>query len=241
MRAKSAGLSSETSTPARASGARAADTARAARERARTAEVQDAEDTKAMLAFQNGDASAFDRLIRRHQRALYNFCYRMLGSPAAAEDSTQEVLLKMVRATDRWTPSARVRTWMYRIARNHCIDELRKAKHRQTESMDRPLQEEGAAGGGTLGDRLADSQAVPPDRGAASLHLRERLIQAIQALPEEQREVFLMREQAGLPFKEIADVVGVPENTAKSRMRYALEALRASLAQGGVTKSDAAP
>ena len=90
------------------------------------------------------------------------------------------------------------------------------------------------AGGATLGDRVADETSVTPDRGAESLRLRGLLAAAIARLPEEQREVFVMREYAGMPFKEIADVVGVPENTVKSRMRYALEHLRAHLAQHGV-------
>ena len=90
-------------------------------------------------------------------------------------------------------------------------------------------------GGATVGDRVSDEQALGPDRGAESLRLRQVLAEAIAALSAEQREVFVMREYAGMPFKEIAQVVGVPENTVKSRMRYALEHLRSELTKRGVS------
>jgi RNA polymerase sigma-70 factor (ECF subfamily) len=94
--------------------------------------------------------------------------------------------------------------------------------------------QEGEESGGTLGDRVSDEESVTPDRGAESLRLRAKLASAIASLSEDQREVFVMREYAGMPFKDIAAVVGVPENTVKSRMRYALEHLRAHLARSGV-------
>lgn len=225
--------------PASAAG-RASKLARAARDRARALELRDAEDEQAMRAFRAGDRDAFARLVDRHEKGIFNFCLRMLGSRPAAEDATQEVLLKVVRSAERWTPKAKVRTWMYAIARNHCIDEARKAKHRQTESLDRPLKAE-QEGEATVLDRVADERAPAPDRGADSARLREPLVRALAALPEEQREVFIMREQVGLPFKEIAEIAGVPENTAKSRMRYALEGLRASLAASGILREDILP
>lgn len=213
--------------------------ARAARDKARTADLLDEEDQKAMRAFREGDSGAFTHIVRRHEKGLFNFCLRMLGSRNAAEDAAQEVLLKVVRSADRWTPKAKVRTWMYAIARNHCIDEVRKAKHRQTDSLDRPLK--AGEGGATVLDRVADDAGITPDRGADSARLRAPLVRALESLSEEQREVFVMREQVGLPFKEIAEIVGVPENTAKSRMRYALEALRAALAQEGITAKELKP
>jgi RNA polymerase sigma-70 factor (ECF subfamily) len=115
---------------------------------------------------------------------------------------------------------------MYTIARNLCVDHSRRARHRQALSLDQPLSTEG--NGRRLGDVVADKgQAV--DRQAIGRELRERLQQAIDSLGEDQREVFLMREYLGLPFKEIAEITGCPENTVKSRMRYALEKLREQL------------
>lgn len=190
------------------------------------------EDAEWMEAYKRGDARAFERLVGRHKKPVYNFCFRMLGERAAAEDALQEVFLRVVRSAKDWEKNAKFTTWLYTIARNHCIDALRKAGYRKTASLDQTLGE--SEEGSTLADRMSDDESVTPDRGAESLRLRGKLAAAIASLSDEQREVFVMREYAGMPFKDIATVVGVPENTVKSRMRYALEHLRAQLARSGV-------
>ncbi|MEQ8980911.1 MAG: RNA polymerase sigma factor [Deltaproteobacteria bacterium] len=200
-------------------------------------EARDKDDARLMTAFKKGDARAFEKLLERHRRPVYNFCLKMVGNPAAAEDAMQEVFLRVCRSAKDWERQAKFTTWLYTIARNHCIDAIRKASYRKTASLDQPLKE-GEEGGSTLGDRMADEDSVTTDRGAESIRLRKRLTDAIASLSDEQREVFVMREQAGMAFKEIADAVGVPENTVKSRMRYALEHLRKHLKTQGVTKED---
>jgi RNA polymerase sigma-70 factor (ECF subfamily) len=110
-------------------------------------------------------------------------------------------------------------TWLYTIARNACVDGARRERSRATE----PLEHEPAA-----------SSSSDPERAAASAELRPVLESAIAALPEAQREVFLLREMAGIPFHEIARLTNAPEPTVKSRMRYALEALRAHLTTAGI-------
>jgi RNA polymerase sigma-70 factor (ECF subfamily) len=190
-----------------------------------------------MVAFKKGDAKAFEKLLARHRKPVYNFCLKMVGHPEAAEDAMQEVFLRVCRSAKDWERQAKFTTWLYTIARNHCIDAIRKASYRKTASLDQSLKD-GEEGGATLGDRVSDDDAVTPDRGAESLRLRKKLTEAVAALSEEQREVFVMREHAGMPFKEIAKVIGVPENTVKSRMRYALEHLRTHLAKHGVTRKN---
>ncbi|MEM7678745.1 MAG: RNA polymerase sigma factor [Myxococcota bacterium] len=192
------------------------------------------DDARLMARFKKGDAKAFEALLRRYRQSVYNFCFRMLGQPAAAEDAMQEVFLKVVRSAARWERQARVSTWIFTIARNHCIDALRKESHRKTASLDQTLKGS-SDGGATLGDKVSDEAGLGPDRGAESLRLRQVLTEAIASLSAEQREVFVMREYAGMPFKEIAKIVGVPENTVKSRMRYALENLRDALKKRGVS------
>lgn len=186
-----------------------------------------------MYAFKRGHARAFETLLKRHKKAIYNFCLRMLTNPSAAEDATQEVFLKLVRGAKKWERQAKLTTWLFTIARNHCIDAQRKATYRKTASLDQPLKKEEDSTA-TLQDRVSDEMSVTPDRGAESRRLRAKLTAALDGLAEEQREVFVMREYAGMPFKEIAQVVGVPENTVKSRMRYALENLRRALATQGI-------
>lgn len=193
----------------------------------------DLEDTDLMRRYQSGDARAFEKLLTRHRKAVFNFCLRMVGERTAAEDAMQEVFLRVVRSAGKWERQAKFSTWLFTIARNHCIDALRKASYRKTASLDQSLGADEERGP-TLGDRISDEDAIAPDRGADSKRLRSTLGEAIAALSEEQREVFVMREYAGMPFKEIAAVVGVPENTVKSRMRYALEHLRTGLRKAGI-------
>jgi RNA polymerase sigma-70 factor, ECF subfamily len=179
-----------------------------------------------MLRYQRGDLSAFSDLVQRHKTPLFNFILRQLRSQPAAEDALQEVLLRVVQGCADFKHEARFATWLYTIARNHCIDELRKMSLRAHESLDRRVSDQGP----NLGELVQDvSLKASVERQAASSELRDRMVQAIHALADEQREVFLLREIANLPFAEIAQVTGTPENTVKSRMRYALERLQEAL------------
>jgi RNA polymerase sigma-70 factor, ECF subfamily len=185
-----------------------------------------------MLAFKKGDARAFDTLVRRHRTSVFNFILRYTGQRARAEDLLQETWLKVVRSSPDYEPKARFLTWLYTIARNLCVDSARKESYRAADSLDAPVAA-AEADGPSLGEVLPDGKAAP-DRAAYNARMRPLLEQAIRALPEEQREVFILREYNGISFKEIAEVTGVFENTVKSRMRYALESLRRKLAESGV-------
>jgi RNA polymerase sigma-70 factor (ECF subfamily) len=179
-------------------------------------------DERLMLRFQAGDVRAFEELVRRHRTPVFSFLLRLTGDRGRAEDLCQETFLRVVRAAEGWEPRALFRTWLFSVARNQAVDEARRRAFRRTEPLDDPA-------------RAAEpSQEPGPDRAAEGALLRPKLEAALAALPEEQREVFLLREHAGLRFAEIAVVTGVPENTVKSRMRYALEALRAKLEALGV-------
>ena len=193
-------------------------------------------DEELLGEFQQGDAGAFERLLRRHRSPLYTFFVRMLGDRARAEDLAQETFLRIVKGSAAWEHRARFQTWLYTIARNLCVDAARRDRFRRAESLDAQDGEEG----GPLVDAVP-SDGAAPDRAADSARLRPLLQRALLALPPEQREVFVLREQAGLPFKEIAELVSANENTVKSRMRYALLGLRKALADEGVTAEDAEP
>jgi RNA polymerase sigma-70 factor (ECF subfamily) len=186
-----------------------------------------------MLVFKSGDARAFSTLMGRHRLAVYNFILRYTGQKQRAEDLLQETWLKVVRGSGDYQPKAKFTTWVYTIARNLCVDSARKESYRQTDSLDGPAQAHDAEGP-SLGEGVADAGAANPDRGAYNASLRPRLELALSSLPEEQREVFLLREYSGVSFKEIAEVTGVNENTVKSRMRYALEGLKKQLMAMGV-------
>jgi RNA polymerase sigma-70 factor (ECF subfamily) len=180
-------------------------------------------DERLMLRFQAGDVQAFEELVRRHRTPVFSFLLRLTGDRGRAEDLCQDAFLRVVKAAAGWEPRATFRTWVFAMARNLAVDEARRQAFRRTEPLDDPA-------------RAAAPADVPgPEDAAEGALLRPKLEAALAALPDEQREVFLLREHAGLRFAEIAEVTGVPENTVKSRMRYALEALRARLEALGIS------
>lgn len=181
-----------------------------------------------MDAFRQGDAAAFEILVTRHSRGIFNYLLRSVHNQARAEELLQEVLVRVIRSKDRYQRSAKFTTWVYTIARNIAVDESRRARFRDHESLDAPRKGRPQEEGRTMLAAMPADQ-VPTDEGADAPRLRQRLSRAIDELPDDQREVFLMRQVAGLSFREIGETVGAPENTVKSRMRYALEKLRNDL------------
>lgn len=184
-----------------------------------------------MMRFQAGDRAAFAGLVRKHKTAIYNFILRLVRSTSAAEDLVQDVFVKVVQSAGDFKHESRFSTWAYAIARNICIDHLRKMTFRQHASLDQggPHDE---PDGPTLLDRTADPHpGASVDRSVIGQELGRKIIHGVESLPAEQREVFLLREIGNLPFKDIATITGVPENTVKSRMRYALERLQENLSE----------
>jgi RNA polymerase sigma-70 factor (ECF subfamily) len=189
----------------------------------------DATDEMLMVRYQRGDREAFGELVRRYQRPIYNFVIRQLRHPSTAEDLTQDVFMRVVQNAADFKHEARFSTWLYTIARNLCVDQHRKASHRRHPSLDQPVGSDDGAR--PLGESIADRHpSASVERVAVGTQVADRIVQAVDALPDDQREVFLLREIANLPFKEIAEVTGAGENTVKSRMRYALDRLQLALA-----------
>lgn len=182
-----------------------------------------------MAAYRAGEARAFAVLVTRHKRGLYNFLLRSVHQPSRAEELLQDVFVRVIRSKDRWEQTAKFSTWVYTIARNLTIDESRRQRFRDHQSLD-AKRTRGADGeqGRSMLDTLPSGD-LPTDVEADRPTLQGRLQAAVEALPEDQREVFTLRQVVGLSFKEIGDIVGAPENTVKSRMRYALEKLRTLL------------
>lgn len=192
---------------------------------------QESSDEELMLAYQKGDSNAFEVLIGRHQRGVYNFLYRFLGQSESTEEAFQEVFERVIRSAQNYVPTARFSTWVYTIARNYCIDLSRKGKFRQVLSLDDRREDQDEL---TLADRISDSKAGP-DLEASASNLASKLSQALDSINPDQREVFLMRENLGLPFEQISEIVNVSVNTVKSRMRYALSALQTEFKKLGIT------
>jgi RNA polymerase sigma-70 factor (ECF subfamily) len=185
-------------------------------------------DEALMRRFQRGEAEAFTVLLGRHRRSVYNFVLRFVRAAAAAEDLTQDAFVRVVQGSATFQHDARFTTWLFSIARNLCVDHLRKMTHRRHASLDQADGPDSSAP--ALVDRVAGGESSG-ERAAIGTQLRERIAQAIDTLPDDQREVFLLREVGCVPFREIAAIVGVNENTVKSRMRYALLRLQEALSE----------
>lgn len=183
-------------------------------------------DEDLMVLYQKGEVRAFEVLLSRHRKPVYNFVLRFVGDKETAEDLLQETFMRVIKGAEAYKRQAKFTTWVYTIARNLCVDQSRRRKHRKHASLDAPL--DASEESGTLMDVIPGNE-MASDRKTVNKQLHATMQKAIAELSEEQREVFLMREFLDMPFKQIADVVGVPENTVKSRMRYALEKLRLEL------------
>jgi RNA polymerase sigma-70 factor (ECF subfamily) len=193
-------------------------------------ELTELEDAALLARFNDGDAAAFEVLLQRYERPIYNFILRSVRDPDTASDLLQDTFLRVVQRSEDFKGQSKFSTWLYTIARNLCIDTSRKRVHRRHRSLDAPARRGSDPGGDPLVERV-EGQERGADRAMTGARLQELIAGAVEELPDDQREVFLMRQVQGLPFRDIAGILGIPENTVKSRMRYALARLQQALAQ----------
>lgn len=173
------------------------------------------EDSALMLRYRDGDVAAFEMLYRRHSDPLYRYLLRLCRHRDNADDIFQEVWGKIIKAADRYRPTAKFSTFLYRVAHNCFIDHLRRNKRHAHP-----------------GDLEPDCQADPGDLPEVTTErslARERLEVALRELPDEQRDVFLLHEEAGFDLNEISTITGCNRETAKSRLRYAVHKLRTAI------------
>jgi len=192
--------------------------------------MQDESDVALLGRFSRGETDAMERLVHRHGSSVYAFVRRFMGDAPVADDVYQEVWLKVIRYADRFEGRSRFTTWLFQITRNCCMDHRRSTRrHKDGVSLERDgaLSPEGQDGV-PLRDQVADRGPSTAERVSGDEE-RAALEQAIASLPEEQREVLLLREKTELTFEEIASIAGLSPNTVKSRMRYALLNLRKAL------------
>ncbi|HEY7352219.1 MAG TPA: sigma-70 family RNA polymerase sigma factor [Terriglobales bacterium] len=164
-----------------------------------------------------GDAAAWEEIVQRYNRRIYNICYRFAGSPDDAQDLTQEVFIRMYRTLNSYDfERGAFMTWVTTLTRNLLVDHFRKTKQdRMTDSLDaNPSDHEDAM---PLGDRIPD-QGPAPDSGVQSREARETVHLALQKLSPELREAVILRDLQDMDYKEIATVLKVPEGTVKSRI-----------------------
>ena len=192
----------------------------------------DITDEEAMGKFQNGDTSYFDLLLNRHGKGVYRFIYRMVGgNPSNAEDILQEVFIKVAENRMNYSKEKKFTAWLYRIARNHTIDFIRKESYRKHSSLDKSIGNNDESNVTYL--ELVKSDESLQDDQLHNTMIKEQLFDKMNGLKDEYKEVFILREIEGLKFDEIAEVTDSNVNTVKSRHRYAFKELRELLLSTG--------
>jgi len=165
-----------------------------------------------------GEAAAWEDIVRRFHRRIYNICYRFAGSPDDAQDLTQEVFIKVYRSIGSFDDAqASFNTWVTTVTRNLLVDHFRKTRNeRATDSIDAA---QGAdEDGPTLADRLAADGTENPQRHVESRERREMVHGALQQISPDLREAVILRDLQDMDYREIAHVLKVPEGTVKSRI-----------------------
>ena len=170
-----------------------------------------------MVRYRNGDVAAFETLYTHHKGPLYRYFLRQGQSRENTSELFQEVWTKIIRAKDRYQPTAKFTTYMYQLAHNCLVDHLRKQSRNPQHAANNSEFDQ---------DEVAADPSDGPLSGAENLQVIERFRRALAALPAEQKEAFLLREEGGLSLNEIAIATGVGDETAKSRLRYAVSKLR---------------
>ena len=175
-----------------------------------------------MLAYAGGDALAFETLYDRHALPVWRFVQRSVRDNALADDLVQDVWFSLLRHAPHYEPRAKFRTWLFTLAHHRMVDHWRTCKHHVSLDAD-------TAEGVALADTLAADSGFGPVRQLQSREQAQALLDALAALPNAQREAFLLQAEGGLTVADIAETTGVTHETAKSRLRYARERLRQTL------------
>ena len=164
-----------------------------------------------------GDAAAWEEIVQKYHRRIYNICYRFTGSGTDADDLTQEVFIKMYRTLNSYdTDRGAFMTWVTTVTRNLLVDHFRKTRQdRVTDSLDTPQSEQEDAM--PLGDRIPD-KGPGPDTKVQSREAKEVVHDALQKLSPDLREAVILRDLQDMDYREIATVLRVPEGTVKSRI-----------------------
>jgi RNA polymerase sigma-70 factor (ECF subfamily) len=173
-----------------------------------------------------GRESGFEELVRRYQRPIAAYVYRMVGDYDAALDLTQEVFIKVYGSLSRYRPEFKFSTWIYKIAHNAAIDHLRRHATRE-------------AATNSDGDRCEvaiESRSLTPEQESERSERCSEIEMVVQLLPATYRELILLRHSQDLSYDEIAEVTGLPLGTVKNRLFRAREAMREQLIQRGITK-----
>jgi RNA polymerase sigma-70 factor (ECF subfamily) len=183
-------------------------------------------DAELMLRFKAGDLEAFELLFSRHVRPLVNFAYKFVRNRDVAEELAQEIFLRVHDAGPTYRAEAKFTTWLYRIATNVCLNEVRKPSFKAVhESIDAPSEDR--PNGNPM--EVEDCTQVDPLRQLERLSVSSALKSALEQLPEKQRLAFILNKYQDLSYAEVAQVLRISEKAVKSLIHRAKEAMAARL------------
>jgi RNA polymerase sigma-70 factor, ECF subfamily len=176
-------------------------------------------DEELMLAYAAGDAAAFESLYLKHKVPVYRYMLKLCRNEAVAEELYQEVWMKLIKARENYQVKAKFTTYLYKLAHNQFIDHYRKQNVR------------------IVIEQSIEVDDVEPDKTSRNNPEKQtqinetinKISELLDSLPNEQREVFLLREEAGMSVPEIAETLSINQEAAKSRLRYAINKLRTGL------------
>lgn len=180
-----------------------------------------------MLKFKAGDQSAFRRLFDRYKGRVIRYCYRFCGHPEVAEELAQETFIRVYKAAGRYRPKARFSTWLFRIATNVCLNEIRRPDYRlRFENVELPNRDAG---------REEKAMSTPesdnrPDACFARAEQHKMVLDAISQLPEDQRAALLLRVEEEFSYKEIGRQIGCSESSIKTLIFRGRRKLKQALA-----------
>ncbi len=175
-------------------------------------------DIELMLRFQKGDERAFEELVAKHTRGVLNLVYRYLGDATRAEDVAQDIFVKVYRARMKYEPKAKFSTWLYRIAVNHCLNEIRARKSQPAIAA-------------PINDMLEEPEGENPDARLSRAELQQAVKSAIDSLPENQRMAVILARYEDMCYDEIAQTMGMSLEAVKSVLFRAKENLKEALSK----------
>lgn len=173
------------------------------------------EDAELVRLCQDGDMMAFQQLFQRHQERVYSVASRMMNNQEDALDMTQEIFLRAYQKIDKFKFTSAFSTWLYKLATNLCIDELRKRKRK----ADTVLLEEA----------ISEADGNTPEENAILKDTQSQVWQAINSLKEKEKAIIILRDIEGVSYKEIAEILGYSLGRVKSRIHEARQKLKAVL------------
>ena len=183
------------------------------------------EDAALMLRVKSGDLAAFESLVEKYKQPVVNLIFRTLPDAAEAEDLAQVVFVQVYKSAHRYQPAAKFTTWLFTIARNLCLNEIRRRSRHPAESMDATVGE----GAEESARQYEDTRSFGPEEAALQGELEDKVQEAIQALPETQRTALLLCTDSELSYEDISSVIGCSLSATKSLIHRARETLKQRL------------